>query len=46
MISKTFKGDKSNAVIAELLLLQLDQNKTYELEIKEHNETRSIKANN
>ena len=46
MILKTFKGDKSNAVIAELLLLQLDQNKTYDLEIKEHKEKRSIKANN
>lgn len=45
MIRKTFKGDKSNAVIAELLLLQLDDNKTYDLEIKEHRKKRSLDAN-
>lgn len=45
MIRKTFKGNKSNAVIAELLLLQLDGNKTYDLEIKEHRKKRSLDAN-
>lgn len=45
MIRKIFKGNKSNAVIAELLLLQLDGNKTYDLEIKEHKKKRSLNAN-
>lgn len=45
MIRKTFEGSKTNAVIAELLLLQLDVNKTYDLEIKEHRKKRSLDAN-
>lgn len=45
MIRKTFKGSKFNAVMSELLLLQLDSNKTYDLEIKEHRKKRSLDAN-
>ncbi len=45
MIKKTFRGDKSNVVIAELLLLQLDSKKTYDIEIREHRKRRSLDAN-
>lgn len=45
MIKKTFKGDKVNVAISELLLLSLDEKKTYDLVIKEHRRKRSLDAN-
>lgn len=45
MIKKTFTGDKLNAVIADLLMLTLDDKKTYDLEIKQHRKKRSLDAN-
>lgn len=45
MIKKTFKGDKLNVTLSELLLLEIDKSKTYDLVIKEHRKKRSLDAN-